>query len=337
MAGLGVLIPVLAVALVVAGFYVWARRSGYVGAATARDGRHSRVSLLTEAVAYVGALLLLGGGIAAVGQRWSDISGWGHVGLLGAVAAVFLVAGVVLRTVDDDAIRRLVSVLWSGSVVGVAASVAVVTGEVLGSGDATTLLVTGLATAAYAAVLWLLRRRALQNAALFGALIVTVCGVIATAFASPTALVFALSLWVLGLAWAALGWLRIVEPLWASMPLGVLLALIAPSVGIADHGWMFAVAIVTAGAFMAAAVPLHNTPLLGVATVAMFAYLTSMLVRYFAHSLGVPAALALAGLLILGLAVVSARLMRAGRPPTGAGGEDHTGEDERPPRIHQGG
>jgi hypothetical protein len=181
--------------------------------------------------------------------------------------------------------------------------------------------------------LWLLRRSALQNAALFGSLIVAVCGVIATSVESPTAIMFALSLWLLGLAWAALGWLHLAEPMWTSMPLGVLLAMLAPSIGVVDHGWMFAVAIATAGVLMAASVPLHNPPLLGVATVAMFGYLTAMLVRYFEDSLGVPAALAIGGLLILGLAVVSARLMRAARP-THEMDEGDTARPERPQQTH---
>ena len=334
MAGLGLLVPVLLVALVIAGFYLWARRQGYVAAASDGSGPQSRFSLLTEAVAYVGAILVLAGGIAAVGQRWNDISHWGHVGLLAGAAALFLGAGVVLRNVTDAAIRRLVSALWFVSVGGVAAAVALATHDVYDNSGTTTLLVTGLATTAYSAALWLLRQRALQNAALFGSLIGAVCGVIAASFEPPTAIMFALSLWVLGLAWAVLGWLRVAEPMWASMALGLLLALLAPSFGIADHGWMFAVAIATAGVLMAASVPLHNTPLLGVATVAMFAYLTSMLVRYFQDSVGVPAALALAGLLILGLAVVSARLMRAARPPTDEIGEADAGKEERPQQMH---
>jgi ABC-type transport system involved in multi-copper enzyme maturation permease subunit len=66
---------------------------------------------------------------------------------------------------------------------------------------------------------------------------------------------------------------------------------------------------------MAASVPLRNTPLLALGTLAMFGYVTSAVIRYFRQSLGVPAALAITGVLILGLAVVSARLMRAAHPP----------------------
>jgi hypothetical protein len=333
MAGLGLLIPIVLVGLLIWGFHVWARRQGHDAAGPGGPARHSSVSLLTEAVAYVGAILLLAGGIAAVAQNWNDIKDWGHVGLLAAAAALFFVAGVVLRNVRDDAIQRLVSVLWFVSVGGVASAVAVMTHDVYGNSGPTTLLVTGLATTAYSMGLWLLRRSALQNAALFGSLILAVCGAIATSFESPTAIMFALSLWLLGLAWTTLGWLHVAEPMWTSMPLGVLLALIAPSIAVVDHGWMFAVAIVTAGVLMAASVPLHNPPLLGVATVAMFGYLTALLVRYFEDSLGVPAALAIGGLLILGLAVVSARLMRVARP-THEIGEGDTGRQERPQQMH---
>jgi hypothetical protein len=66
---------------------------------------------------------------------------------------------------------------------------------------------------------------------------------------------------------------------------------------------------------MAASVPLRNTPLLALGTLAMFGYVTSVVVRYFHQSLGVPGALAITGVLILGLAVVTARLMRATHPP----------------------
>ena len=66
---------------------------------------------------------------------------------------------------------------------------------------------------------------------------------------------------------------------------------------------------------MAASIPLRNTPLLALGTLAMFAYVTSAVLQYFRQSLGIPAALAITGALILGLAVVSARLMRATRPP----------------------
>jgi hypothetical protein len=170
----------------------------------------------------------------------------------------------------------------------------------------------------YSAALWLTRRRALQNAALFAGLVITICGIIAT-FASGSGQAHllgpALALWGFGLAWAWLGWRRYVEPIWVTMPCGAILALYAPSLTVGPQGWVYAIGIATAAAAMAASVPLRNTPLLALGTLAMFGYVTSAVLQYFRQSLGVPATLAITGALILCLAVVSARLMRATRPP----------------------
>jgi hypothetical protein len=54
-----------------------------------------------------------------------------------------------------------------------------------------------------------------------------------------------LPLWVFGLAWAWLGWQRYVEPLWVTIPSGVILALIAPSFAAGHYGWMYAIDRVT--------------------------------------------------------------------------------------------
>ena len=75
----------------------------------------------------------------------------------------------------------------------------------------------------------------------------------------------------------------------------------------------------------------------------MFGYVTSVVVRYFHQSLGVPGALAITGVLILGLAAVTARLMRAARPPKpeepGAAGavtplKPQEPDTEKPSRRH---
>ena len=61
---------------------------------------------------------------------------------------------------------------------------------------------------------------------------------------------------------AGLGWQRYVEPLWVTVPSGVILALIAPALAVGEHGWVYAIGIATAAAAMAASVRLRNTPLL---------------------------------------------------------------------------
>jgi hypothetical protein len=331
MFAIGPLLVIGIVVLIFGGFYYWARRQGLLAtepAAEAPQGRR-RISLLTEAVAYVGAILLLAGGIAAIGQRWNSIGGWGRVGVLAGAAAFFLLVGVVLYRVREPAIQRLVGVVWFLSVTGLAWAVGVAAHDVYRNRGAVTVLAVGVAVSLYSAALWLIRRRALQNAALFAGLVITICGIIVTAAGHGPAppLAFGLALWGFGLAWAWLGWQRYVEPIWVTMPSGVVLALVAPSLAAGDYGWMYAIGIATAAAAMAASVRLRNTPLLALGTLAMFGYVTSVVVQYFHRSLGIPAALAITGLLILGLAVVSARLMRATRPPQpGEPGAEKPGE-----------
>jgi hypothetical protein len=310
---------VVAVGLIFGSFYYWARRQGLLATGPAAEGEQDtrRVSLLTEAVAYVGAVLLLAGGIAGLSQQWNGIGGWGHVGVMAGAAVLFLVTGIFLRRSGEPAIQRLAGVVWFLSVVCAGGAVGITTYDVYGNTGAVTVLAVGAGATVYAAALWLVRRRAAQNAALFAGLVTAICGTIATS-AGPgpvPALAYALPLWGFGLAWSWLGWQRHVEPIWVTMPCGTLLALIAPGLAAGEHGWVYAIGIATAAAAMAASVPLRNTPLLALGTLAMFGYVTSAVIRYFHQSLGVPAALAVTGALILVLAAVSARLMRAAQPP----------------------
>jgi hypothetical protein len=313
-------------AVIFAGFYYWARRRGLLAAGQETEGAPAarRVSLLTEAVAYIGSILILAGGIAAVGQRWHTFSDWAHVGVLAGAAVVFLLAGVIVRRVREPAIQRLVDVVWFLSVACVAGATGFAVREVYGNTPEVTVLAVGAAATAYAAALWLARRHALENLALFTGLIVLISGAILTINNSRPALAMAIALWGFGLIWAGLGWRRYAEPLWVAVPCGVILALLAPSLAVGEHGWVYAIGIGTAAAAMAASVPLRNTPLLALGTLAMFGYVTSAVIRYFHQSLGVPGALAITGVLILVLAAASARLMRATHRPKheGPAGEE---------------
>jgi hypothetical protein len=313
------------------GFYCWAQQRGLLTAGQAAEGEQGtrRISLLTEAAAYAGVILLLVGGVTAISQRWNDITRGGQVGVFAAAAVFFLLAGIIVRRVREPAIQRLAGVAWFLSVVGVAGAVWLALYHAPGQPDAVTAVAVGAAVTLYAAALWLIRRSALQNLALFAGLVITILGTAGIITAPggtgpapapapdlPTpVLAVALPLWVFGLAWAGLGWRRYAGPLWVTIPSGVILALIAPSFAAGHYGWVYVIGIATAAAAMAASVPLRNTALLALGALAMFGYLTAVAARYLHQSLGVPSALAITGMLIIGVAVVSARLMRAAHPP----------------------
>lgn len=320
----GLITLVIIAALILGGFYYWSRKRNRAASTATVPAppvkRH--ISLVTEAMAYVGAVLVLAGGGTAIAQRWDDISDWGHVGVFAAAALFFLAIGVLLLRAAEPAVQRLIGVVWLLSSAGVAAAVGLAAYTILDwSGPLTTLSI-GLGTAVYSTVLWLVHRGALQHLAVFVALIVSISGVIVTiAGDDAPPLPFALSLWAFGIAWTTAGWFHKAEPLWMAVPLGTALALFAPSIAVVDHGWLYAVGIATAAAVMAVSVPTHNVIFLSLGTVATFGYVTAAVLHYFGDQLGIPAALAITGVLIIVLAVVSARLMRAAHPATPASSE----------------
>ena len=315
------------------GFYCWAQQRGLLTAGPAAEGEPGtrRITLLAEAAAYAGVILLLVGGVTAISQRWNDIGRAGQGGVLAAAAVFFFLVGIIVRQVREPAIQRLAGVAWFLSVVGVAGAVWLALYHAPGQPDAVTAVAVGTAVTLYAAALWLIRRSALQNLALFAGLVITIVGIAAVITAPagtgpapspapapnlPTpVLAIALPLWVLGLAWAGLGWRRYAGPLWVTIPSGVILALIAPSFAAGHYGWMYAIGIATAAAAMAASVPLRNTALLALGALAMFGYLTAVAARYLHQSLGAPSALAITGVLTIGLAVFGAmsKALVAGR------------------------
>ncbi len=314
----GLLALAVAAAAIFGGFYYWARRQGLVAA---QEGQpEGRIPLLTEVVAYIGVVLLLSGGVAAVGQQWDHFGAWGRVAAFAGAAAFLFLVGFMVRGTREPAIQRLVSVLWFLSVACVAGAAGyLVHGVILspaGPDGGATALSVGLATSLYAAALWLARRKAPQDLALFAGLVILICGIVAVAASGhmdAALLADALALWGFGLAWAWLGWRRYVEPMWLTVPLGALLALVAPSVALGPFGWMYAIGLLTAAVAMAISVPLRNTVFLGLGAVAMFGYVTGLVLTFFRGSLGTPAVLSITGVLVIGVAVVTARLMAATR------------------------
>ncbi len=315
------LIPVmLLVATVCGAFYYWLRQRGLAAEEQANPQDRRRISLLTEITGYIGATLVLAGGGVTVGQHWAAMTDWDRVAVFGGTGLFFLAIGLVVVWVNEVAIQRMIGVLWfvSAACVGTAAGVAV--HEVYGAAGAVTALSIGLSVTVYSAALWLVRRRELQMVALFAGLTTTVtAGIIAISGSPVPWLAIALGLWAFGIGWVIVGW-QYPQPLWTTVPLGTLIALIGPSFAVWSHGWVFALAIATAAVAMMVSIPARNTLLLTTGTLALFGYIAAAVVRYYHASLGLPAALATCGLLLIAFALVMAWMRR--RPA-----------DEEPPRV----
>jgi hypothetical protein len=305
------LIPVmLLVATMCGAFYYWLRQRGLAAEEQANPEDRRRISLLTEITGYIGAALVLSGGGVTVGRSWRSMTDWDHVGVFVGFALFFLAIGLVVFWVNEPAIQRMIGVLWLVSAACAGTAAGIVAHEVYGAAGTMTALAIGLCVTIYSAILWLIRRRELQMIALFAGTTIAVSAGITAIVGSPVPwLSAALALWAFGIGWVVVGW-QYPQPLWTTVPLGTLIALSGPSIAVWSHGWMFALGIATAAVAMAVSIPARNTLLLTAGTLALFGYIVAAVVRYFHASLGLPAALATCGVLLITFAVVMAWMRR---------------------------
>jgi lipid-A-disaccharide synthase-like uncharacterized protein len=266
------------------------------------------LSFLTESLAAIGAILVLAGSGVAVSEHWLHITNWARFGILGIVAACLLVAGFVVRWLTGSSTERLTELMWCASMTCAAGAAALAAHGIYRETTAVSVLITGGAVAVYSAALWLLCRREILMAAAFAGLISALCSAIAVVAAGAAPwLAIGLGLWILGLAWAVLGW-QYPEPFGTSVPAGAALALIGPAVAVHNYGWVFVIGIVTAAAAMAASVPLRNVVLLAFGSCGLLGYVVATVLRYADRSIGMSGSLVIIGLTLISLAIVTIRL-----------------------------
>ena len=110
----GAILAAAAATLIVGGFLSssWAHRD--IRPKAESSGSPRRIPLVAEAMGYIGAILVLSGAAAAVGQRWDAMTDWAHVGVYGGAAALFFAVGVLVLRVREAAVQRMIAVGWLG-------------------------------------------------------------------------------------------------------------------------------------------------------------------------------------------------------------------------------
>jgi hypothetical protein len=332
---MGALVLLLLVAAVVGGVFTWmrARRPELLHEGPEEEHAPRRISLVMEAVGYIGTILVLAGAFAFAQQHWDDISEAGRLAILAVAAGLFLGIGVFVLSSTEPALRRLAAVTWAVSVAAFAGAGGMVN-LLLDTSGKTPFLTIATSTAAYAVLLWLLHRHGVQQAAAFAASCVAVASIVNYTVTDASGWMIAVPLWAMGVAWAAAGWWRRVDPWYVAVPLGLLVALIAPATIERPSGLRFGLGIATATAVMALAVIGRFTPALAMGAVAELGFVIGAVTYYFGDTLGVPASLAIAGLLILAMAAAAAHWHWFGRrtPPAAPTGR---AEDQPPQRPRE--
>ncbi len=270
----------------------------------------ARVSLATEAVGYLGGGLASIAAVIFLAQIWGELQSWAKVAFIGIVTAVPAVAGALIRGSSEPAVQRLVSFLWTLSVAGVAFVTALISGEILDTDDELVFLATSLAAAAYASVLWAVRRRALQELTFLAALISSLIALLVVlSEGGIDAFFVGLALWSLGLIWAILSWADIIEPPHVGVVAGAAVMLVAAQVASVDGYRVLGLwlGFATALGLLAGGVWERRSALLALGALGVIVFTPQLVLRIFGDTLGAPLALLVAGLALVVGAVAFVR------------------------------
>ena len=169
-------------------------------------------SVIAEGLAYVGAALALGAGLAIFGDLWGQLGPAARIALA-AVGTLILGGGAfALRDRTEGSLARLCTVLAALAVVGTAATIGVAMIELSGVGDGWIAVAAGLGALAVGVPVHLARESWPTTLALGGALLTAVFGAESLLGLLSGPLPAGVTLTGIGLAWAAAGWSGLARP-----------------------------------------------------------------------------------------------------------------------------
>ncbi len=265
-----------------------------------------------EAVAYLGtSLVLVALGILA-SEFWDRLEPWGQFALGAIATGVLFVVGMLLGRSDEPAVNRAQMFSWLLTVAGVALTATVAFDRLIDVDQDQVFFYASLLSLLAAIGLWLARSSALQIVAMAITAATTVIGVI-NLFETAPDWAFGLSFAGLGVVWLLLTWGGILKPVRTSYALGSIGVLLVAFPEGGHMPWPL-LGLLAGLSLMALSVRLDKTVLLGLGVVGLFIYIPMTIFESFGNSLGVPVALLITGLVLLGVVVVTLRLRAETQP-----------------------
>jgi Predicted membrane protein (DUF2157) len=257
-----------------------ARISSLGNVPSAVPARRDRGPLVTEALGYLGGVLILVAAGLLTAQFWQDMPLGVRLAVVAGAAAALLAAGAAAVPERlGPAGHRLRSVLWLLCVGAVGAFLVLLTGDGLGWTDQDVALLAGGGAAVVAGALWWRHRSTLQQVGVFVALSVTVAAV-APRLPSGSEQLPGLSIWGISVIWILLGWGGLVTPRRAAYVIGGIGALFAASVT-ATQDWGLVLALATTAALVGVGVLFRDLLLLAVGAVGALLILPGAIDRWF--------------------------------------------------------
>jgi uncharacterized membrane protein len=296
---------------------ILAHERGRTGASERRTPARASV---TEAVGYLGAVLVLAAVGLFVGQVWQELTVVGQLALAGLVTATSVGAALALGRSVTEPVQRLVSLLTVAAVAGGAWTASIVALDVVGVRSDPAAVVVSAVAVAFSAAGYAWRQRTLPQLVLLASVLALLATSLTLLPVEPDPFWSALPIAAVGGAWALVatgGYLRPRVPAATAGSLVTVLALLAGSFGDHRTAGLLLATLVAAG-LVAAAVVSGGVHHLAVGAVGSFLAVPQLVVELFGDAIGAPATLLLVGLLLVLLAVGLGRARREVLPPGGA-------------------
>lgn len=262
-----------------------------------------RTSLVVEALAYLGGVIVLVAAGLISARYWDSLPDNVQLAVVGGAATILLLAGsAVPRT---PAGVRLKSVLWLLSTAGTAGFCALFADRVLEFDGAAVGLVASSGAAVLAAVLWWRLPVLAQQVAFFVATMLVATTTVVQLTDRPHLPGFAA--WATGVVWFLLGWWGIVKPRRGVLALAAAMSLIGALTTLpADAG--IVLALCTLVAVVVLAVVTRDLLLLAVGAVGALNILPVVVNEWFPGDLAAPLVLLAVGALLVTAAVYVAKV-----------------------------
>lgn len=266
-----------------------------------------RRSLVSEALGYVGGVLMIAAVVLLVTWYWEDMAVAVRVGLVAAAAVLSLVAGLAVPDRLGAAGRRLRAVLWLISVVAFAGLLGLIGSEVLEwqrDQDVVTLAAAG--TVPYAGALWWRQRSVLQQIGLFAAVIMTAVSTVERIDGAEN-VVIGLAVWGIGVAWFVLAWTGPVAPRRTGYVLASLALVFGAQATMPEGWWGHLLTLATVAALITVAVLISDLAVLAIGALGAVRALPQSLAEYLPGNIAVPLGLLVAGAVLV---IVAVRITR---------------------------
>lgn len=262
-----------------------------------------------EAVAYLGATLVLVALFLLGQELWDRVEAWGQLSLALVVTAVLFATGYFLGRSEEVAVRRAQTFAWFLTVAGIALSGGVLVFEVLDLREQDAGIWVALIALAGALALWMRRQSSLQMVAVAASAFATTITLL-TRFDNLPDWAFGLSFTGLGIIWLLLTWGGVFVPVRTSYVLGAVGVLFIAFPESSDMPWPL-LGLLAALGLVGLSVRLGQQVLMGVGIAGLFVYVPMTVFEWFGDSLGAIAALLITGVVLLGAVVGVVQLRRS--------------------------